>query len=191
MDATTLHRYVRRVCRVLAGLPLSQRTQSGFLVVDSTGTRVRSTDPKDHSGHKHHKRRKCQIIVNSERKIVAVSSAFAGSVHDKTIWNYSYDASEPVLDRVVLGDKAYAGGKAEGSTLFRPLKRNETEYKENKEESKRFNRELSKARVVVEHTFAQMKVFRVLNNTFPFPPNQYGQCFRAIAIIHNANLAVF
>lgn len=189
LDAVTLHRYVQRIVSALSALALQPDTGAplkGFLIVDSTGTRVRSTDIKDHSGHKHHKRRKCQAVVTEAREIVSVSRAFAGSVHDTRIWNEVFGATKP--DRLVLADKGYVGARGEDEVLLRPYKRSDVAYKADKERAKAFNRSLSKVRVTVEHVFAQMKAFRVLSNLFPSHPDRYGEVFAAVAVIHNYSL---
>ena len=191
LDAVTAYRDVRRILSKISALALKApkgSALSGFLIVDSTGTRVRSTDLKDHSGHKHHKRRKCQAIVTESGEIVSVSKAFAGSVHDKRIWNEAYGATHATLKQVVLADKAYVGAKGEGELLLRPHRRSDAAYKTDKDSAKAFNRALSKIRVKVEHVFAQMKHFRVLSNLFPFRPDRYGEVFRAVAVIHNFKL---
>ena len=191
LDAVTAYRDVRRVLAMLSALALKApkgSALSGFLIVDSTGTRVRSTDLKDHSGHKHHKRKKCQAIVTEAGEIVSVSVAFAGSVHDKRIWNEAYGATHATLKQVVLADKAYVGAKGEGQLLLRPHRHSDAAYKADKDSAKTFNRALSKIRVKVEHVFAQMKHFRVLSNLFPFRPDRYGEVFRAVAVIHNFKL---
>ena len=201
IDAVTAYRDVRRILSKISALALKApkgSALSGFLIVDSTGTRVRSTALRDHSGpargrcrvHRpgHHKRRKCQAIVTESGEIVSVSVAFAGSVHDKRIWNEAYGATHATLKQVVLADKAYVGAKGEGQLLLRPHRRSDAAYKADKDSAKTFNRALSKIRVKVEHVFAQMKHFRVLSNLFPFHPNRYGEVFRAVAVIHNFKL---
>ena len=52
----TIQRYTNRICELLADLSLFRRAQQHWLIVDSTSTRVRSTELKDYSGYKHHKR---------------------------------------------------------------------------------------------------------------------------------------
>lgn len=191
LDAVTAFRDVRRIVRRLSLLALSAekgKVLSRFLIVDSTGTRVRSTALSDHSGHKHHKRRKCQAIVTDAGEIVSVSVGFAGSVHDKRIWNEAYGATKEAFSRVVLADKGYVGAKGEGEILLRPYRRSDAHYKVQKDDAKAFNRALSKIRVKVEHVFAQMKNYRVLSNLFPFHPDRYGEVFRAVAVIHNFKL---
>ena len=188
----TLRRYTNLVCALLADLPLAPDRQTAdhtWLMVDSTCTRVRSAQASDYSGYKHHKNRKVQIITDDRRRIVAVSAAYSGAVHDKTIWNKEFEGIEPLIDRPVLADKAYAGGKGENVVIFRPTKRNEVAYRTNMEECRRFNRELSRQRVTIEHVFADLKTFRIIRDIFPLHPDQFGMVFKAVAFIHNVILS--
>ena len=188
----TLRRYVNLVCDLLARLPLLTSKDSedrAWLAVDSTCVRVRSVQSADYSGYKHHKNRKAQVIVDDRRRIVAASDAHPGAVHDKTIRDGEFEKVEHLLDRPTLGDKAYAGGKGEGAILFRPIKRNETAWKTDKDECRSSNRELSKKRVRIEHVFARMKTFRILRDMFPCSPDRFGSVFKAIAYIHNLIMA--
>ena len=184
----TLHRYTNRICELLAQVPLYRQTPHSFLMVDGTCTRVRSSGNKDYSGYKHHKNQKVQMLVNDQRRILAVSKGYSGCVHDKTMWNREFKSLQHLIDKPVLSDKAYAGAKGENEVLLRPIKRNEMSYKLRKEESKAFNRELSQWRVTVEHVFAQLKAFKILRNLFPLHPKRYGTCFKAIALVYNLNL---
>jgi hypothetical protein len=188
MPHVTLQRYTNRICEMLALLPLYRQTQHTFLMVDGTCTRVRSSAQDDYSGYKHHKNRKVQMLVDDQRRILAVSPGYSGKVHDKTIWNKEFSSLAKLLDRPVLSDKAYAGATGENQVLLRPIKRNEKLYKEEKESSKAFNRELSHWRVTVEHVFAQLKAFKILRNLFPLQPKRYATCFKAIALVYNLNL---
>lgn len=83
-----------------------------------------------------------------------------------------FDLLKHLLNKIILADKGYAGGIGENKIMFRPVKRNEVEYlcpvryKENKEQTKEFNRALSKERVKVENVFAHLKSFKILRNLF-------------------------
>jgi hypothetical protein len=186
----TLHRYANRIAEMLATLPLFKRedqVQTTFLIVDGTCTRIRSSNVKDYSGYKHYKNKKVQMVVSDNREVIAVSKSYEGRVHDKSIWNQEFQTLKHLFEKLVLGDKAYAGGKGEDEILFRPIKRNELEYKQNKESSKAFNKELSRWRVTVEHVFAALKCFRILSGIFSLQPKRYGTTFKAIAVIYNEN----
>ncbi|MBP0639339.1 hypothetical protein J8I34_28920 [Cupriavidus sp. AcVe19-6a] len=45
------------------------------------------TESKAYSGYKHHRRAKVQVVTHKDRRIVAVSQSYPGSVHDEKIWN--------------------------------------------------------------------------------------------------------
>jgi len=184
----TIQRYTNRICARLAQMPLYQKTAKQFLMVDGTCTRVRSSAQEDYSGYKHHKNRKVQLLADDQRRILAVSQSYPGSVHDKTIWNQEFSALAHLLERPVLSDKAYAGGTGEFETLFRPVKLNERRYRADVAGSRAFNRELSRWRVTVEHIFAQLKAFKILRNLFPLHPKRYSDCFKAVALVYNLNL---
>ncbi|WP_245176220.1 transposase family protein [Cupriavidus sp. AcVe19-6a] len=87
-SATTISRYVIGVAHglcslALAGTPPPRST----LIVDSTSIRVACTESKAYSGYKHHRRAKVQVVTHKDRRIVAVSQSYPGSVHDEKIWN--------------------------------------------------------------------------------------------------------
>ena len=184
----TIQRYTNRICELLADLALFRRAQQHWLIVDSTSTRVRSTELKDYSGYKHHKNHKVQLIVNDIGQIAALSKSYSGSVHDKTIWNQEFALTKRLFVAPVLADKAYIGAKGENTCLLRPVKHNERQYKERNEESKAFNRELSKIRVKIEHVFAQLKAFKLFANTFALDKKRLSTCYRAVAVAYNMNL---
>ena len=51
----------------------------------------------------------------------------------------------------------------------------------------RFNQELGKRRVKVEHVFARLKTFKVLQGLFPYRWERLGGIVRALAVVHNLN----
>ena len=189
----TLRRYADLMCALFADMSLARDGEATvgrtWLMVDTTCARVRSAKAADYSGHKHHRNRKVQVVCDDRRRIVAVSPAHPGAVHDKTIWNGEFEGIEPLLDRPILADKAYAGARGENSVIFRPVKRNEAAWRDAPEESRRFNHELSKRRVTIEHVFADLKAFRIIRDMFPLHPDRFGVVFKAVAFIHNVTLA--
>jgi hypothetical protein len=187
VDSVTVSRCVNRVVSVLELLPLAKKVLGGQLITDTSSMRIGTTGTDAYSGHKHQRCAKVQALVREDGQIVDVSQAYAGSVHDKTIWNKEADRLKPLFDHLVLADKAYAGAKGEGEWLLRPIKRGETAYKQDKESAKAFNRGLSKIRVRVEHAFARLKTWKVLSGMFPFKWTRLGEVTRAIAVIHNLN----
>lgn len=117
IDAVTISRCVNRIILILGRRPLAAKTM-GCLLVDTTSARVATTQLKAYSGYKHHRCAKLQVIASEDGRIVDVSSSFAGSVHDKSIWNKEATRIKHLFSQLVLGDKAYAGGTGEGECLL-------------------------------------------------------------------------
>ncbi len=195
IPSSTLHRWFTRLVRTLAvsfGKERRREAPADLFVVDTTMVRVRSTASADWSGYRNQRCRKIQMLVGIDgvglRRLVSVSGDHPGSIHDKMIWNREFDAVQPHLDRPVLADKAYAGAKAEGDRLFRPLKRNEKRWRENPQQAKSYNRLHGRWRVLVEHAFARMKTFRILRGMFSLRAEKLADVFKAVALIVNIKL---
>ena len=186
----TLSRYTNKVCSLLAGSLPKPKQEFNYLLVDGTTSRIRSTQKKEYSGYKHHKARKVQAIVTDQGEIVAISRCYAGSVHDTKVWNREFKSTAPLMTRIVLGDKGYAGAKGANEILFAAIRHNELEYKNNYAQTKAYNRELSKIRVKVEHVFAQLKSNKIVSGIFPLKAKHYGMVMAALATIHNVKLQV-
>ena len=175
IDAVTLSRYVRKVTALLGTLPLRMRQPLGFLLVDTTSVRVGSTDRRSFSGHKHQRCAKVQVIADEAGFVQHSGSAWPGSVHGKTRQDSPQQgAGQPWRSpgALILADKAYVGAFNEGEALLRPIKRGERAAK--LPAAQAFNAELSRRRVRIEHVFARLKTFRVLQGLFPYRGEQLG-----------------
>ena len=83
----------------------------------------------------------------------------------------------------ILGDKGYAGlGEYQ---LSIPIKRNEREYKKDKTLAKMNNQLISRKRIKIEHVFAYMKNFRILQRLNYYKMNKIELFFQSIAHIYN------
>jgi hypothetical protein len=182
IDHVTLWRYCRDVTAFLAGR-FDPTLAVGEMIVDSTSVWIASTAVRNYSGHKKRFVAKVQVLCDPYGKALAVSKAYAGGVHDKTIWNENVGCVPP--GSTVLADKAYAGAVGEGTTLFRPAKRNENAWRNDPAGAKEANRALSKKRVRIEHLFARLKTWRIIGQRFPNRLNTLDDVFKAIAYIHN------
>jgi hypothetical protein len=85
------------------------------LIVDTTATRVRCSDPEWYSGHKKQRVAKVQVLCDANGIVHSVSTVYPGSVHDKTIWNREFSAVPSGV--TILADKAYAGGDGMDGSL--------------------------------------------------------------------------
>ena len=78
----------------------------------------------------------------------------------------SYSELAKVVDpaQLIIADKAYVG--LSDCNVLTPEKNNHKVYKENKSLYAKLNQELSKLRIKVEHMFAKIKVFRIVNGYY-------------------------
>lgn len=188
VDAVTLSRYVTKITTVLGRSTLRTAPPAGFLLVDTTSVRVGSSLAGSYSGHKHQRCAKVQVIADEAGMVQHVGSSWPGSTHDKTIYTRERQRLGTALATLTLADKAYAGTPDEGEALLRPIKRGEKAWK--LPGALQFNSELSKRRVRIEHVFARLKTFRVLQGLFPYNWRKLSVIMRALALVHNLNRQV-
>jgi len=105
-----------------------------------------------------------------------VSKSFCGRIHDKSI----YDKTKAYADKRIK-KKADLGYK--GTEIITPIKKPRgIELTPNQ---KQFNRELSKERIVIEHSIGKMKIFKILSNRFRNPISSHMLIFKNIAGLTN------
>jgi len=87
----------------------------------------------------------------------------------------------------ILADKGYQGILKLHSKSFTPVKKRSG--KTLTPNQKAYNRELSKARIKIEHVFAKLKVFRILSERYRNRRKRFGLRFNLIASLYNLELA--
>ena len=145
-----------------------------------------------YSGKKKRHTIKHQIVVTRQRaksgpgrepqrvRIVAVSGAFPGSVHDKKVYDKTRMHGSPGVPRT--GDTAYVGTNLETPTK-RPRKGELTA------EQKAENRRLSKRRIVVEHGIGKMKIWRIAAERYRNVRRRHTLILKNVAGLHNLMFA--
>ena len=120
---------------------------------------------------------KNQIVVDIKGKIRSVTKCRPGKKHDKKL----FDETELILpeNTNLTGDLGYYGAKG----IILPKKK--LKGKKLTKEEKRFNKELSKRRITVEHTFGKMKIYQILSQKFRNPRCKHSLIFKNIAGLHN------
>lgn len=126
-----------------------------------------------YSGKKKRHTVKTQIMVNENGLIVHRTRHARGSKHDYALFKWCHPS---LPDEVRVGfDRGYVGIQKDYPEINSevPFKRRSpgrgkrgVKAKELTNEQKKFNRKLSKERVVVEHTISRLKKFRVMAHTF-------------------------
>jgi hypothetical protein len=135
--------------------------------------KVKEKRKTHYSGKKRRHTVKTQLTVNGEGLIVHKTRHARGRRHDYAIFNHNHPSLpgkvRPVVDlgyegiqndypemKPMIPFKRRAGGKGRRGVKGKEL----TPFQ------KRFNRRLSKVRVVVEHTISRLKKFRIMGEEF-------------------------
>ena len=83
----TLWRWCKTIASILADKFDQSETDPPTLIVDTTSTRVRTSDVRYYTSYKKQRVVKAQVVCDETGHVHAVSRPYAGSVHDKVIWN--------------------------------------------------------------------------------------------------------
>lgn len=145
------------------------------LVVDATEQRTeRRNTGSGYSGKKKQETIKTQIIVTPKGKIVHTSHSVPGNVHDKKL----FDQSSAQLPDNTKGDLAYLG-----TNITIPHKSSKLHVLTKTQQS--FNERHSRARIIVEHVFASLKNWRILQDRFRGHLKHYHSYFAIVCGLHN------
>lgn len=150
------------------------------IFIDATEQQIRRPKQKQkkyYSGKKKKHTLKNQLVVNKKGKILSVTGSSPGSKHDKRL----YDETKLIHEKKVkpISDLGYFGAK--GITM--PIKK--PKGKKLTAEQKKFNRKLSKQRIIVEHTIGKMKVFQILSQRYRNDLSNHSLVFKNVAGLHN------
>jgi hypothetical protein len=174
------------------------------LVIDAKEQRIqRPKNTKDNDGNTQDKQRpyfsgkkktytlKNQISVRPDGLIEAVSESVpGGAVHDITLLRETDLLGQLDDDEAAMVDKAYDGIQKDypDVCIYQPFKarRNHPLTKE----QKAYNRFLSRYRIVVEHTLAQMNRFQVLAQVFRHDRSSHSQIVHVVAGLANRRIQV-
>ena len=127
---------------------------------------------------------KTQIIVDKKTKLIICIQQGKGKEHDFTVFKKSKIKMANEIE--ILADKGYQGiNKFHGNSKI-PFKK--TKKKKLSKEQKKFNKELNKERVVIEHINRQLKIFRILSSRYRNRRRKFGLRFNLIAGIYNYEL---
>ena len=150
------------------------------IFIDATEQQIRRPKRKQkeyYSGKKKKHTIKHQLVVNRKGKILSVSNSSPGSKHDKKL----HDETKLIHGKNVkpISDLGYFG--ATGITM--PIKK--PKLKELTIEDKKFNKKLSKQRIIVEHTIGKMKIFQILSQRYRNDLTNHSLVFKNVAGLHN------
>jgi len=129
---------------------------------------------------------KTQITINSDKRIMAVSESYPGSVHDKRIFDSDGTIKKiPPQARHML-DKGYIGVDRENpdANILIPFKKRPGQNAL-PDWAKQINKFISRRRVSVEHVIGKVKNFRICSYTYRGRRENFNQIFKNIAALYN------
>ncbi len=129
---------------------------------------------------------KSQVLVNQKTQEIICVAVRAGKVHDFRIWKESQIDIGKKIE--LLADKGYQGIKEIHENSRTPIKK--TKGNSLTEEQKKFNQQLAKERIVVEHVNRKLKIFRILSSRYRNRRKRFGLRLNLIAGIYNYELSL-
>jgi transposase len=110
----------------------------------------------------------------------------AGSKHDFRLFKESEIELPPNV--LLLADAGYQGMAAIHANSQTPLKKNKLHPLDKEQEHT--NRTLSRKRIVIEHIFRKLKVFRILKERYRNRRKRFALRFSLIAAVYNMELKI-
>ena len=187
IDDSNVCRYFRRIQPLLAQIfriPARKIKMSEDeileLIIDATEQDSEKRNGSGYSGKKKRNTVKTQIMITHDGKIKSVSKSVPGNMHDKKLYDNTKAYTNIKVSR--KADLGYVG-----TSCQIPIKKKKN--KQLTKDQKSFNKQFNKTRIGVEHVFAHLKKFNILNNKFRNPIKNYNLIFKNIAGIRNLQLA--
>lgn len=162
-------------------------------IVDATEQPIQrpkgeATQQTYYSGKKKRHTIKTQVVVAPDGRLREVSDSVPGSTHDLTLLRQSGTLDRLADDEGAMFDSGYQGvcNDAPDRTLYHPHRASRGHPLT--DEQKAANRVLSHYRIVVEHTLAQLKRFKVLAQVYRHARDEYNTTFRIVAGLTNRHI---
>lgn len=180
----------RSAAEVMAAFPQVR------VIIDAKEQRINKPQGEErqkpyYSGKKKAHTIKTQVAVNPRGQIEAVSESVPGSTHDLTLLVGSGVMESLGQGEGAMTDKGYVGLDKHYPDVPVVIPYKKPRGGELSDEQRAFNREVSRHRIVVEHTMAQLNRFTVLRQVFRGKRRQrHGQVTRVVAKVVNRRLAV-
>ena len=209
VDKSTVSRYTRPLLRLLRdqgrdtlGWPEDARAlletgdeaddtdgtddTDGVAIIDATEQRVErardeATQRAHYSGKKKAHTRKTLIVVNERGRLRYVSPSAPGATHDLTLLRQCGTLEAIPAALSLLADCGFQGLQNDAPERSVALPYKGSKAHPLTPEQKLHNALLSRIRIVVENTLAEMKHFRILADVFRHPLDLYDSIFVSIA----------
>lgn len=148
--------------------------------------RPTNNQEESYSGKKKRHTTKNQIIIVEGTKHIINYYNATGTTHDFKMLKDSEIL--PILEEMKIGgkfDSGYQGVQKELSNAIIPKKK--SKLHELTEEEKGFNKQLSRKRIAIEHVNRELKIFRIMKETYRNHQNRYEEKLKIMCGIYNLN----
>ncbi|MGQ4646127.1 IS5 family transposase [Lyngbya aestuarii] len=197
LNESTVYRIIRKIENILIKskelrIPgKKQLLKSGnpieIAVIDVTETpleRPPKKQKKFYSGKKKKHTLKSQLIVEKNSKEIICIACGKGKEHDFKLFKRSKTNLKTEIQ--CLGDRGYQG-------IAKIHKQSRIPHKKPKKsklskEQKKENHKLASERIVIEHVYRRLKIFRILSERYRNRRKRFGLRFNLIAGIYNYEL---
>ena len=192
LDASNVCRHIQRLEPLLASA-VSLNKERNFsekdlqILIDATEIQTQrpsKNQKKFYSGKKKKHTQKVEIMTDLNGKILCISKGYPGRTHDFKVRKQSSKIPKNVT---VLADSGYQGLQKIHENTVLPFKRRRKCPLT--AEQKAHNSALSSKRVVIEHTFAQLKKFKILGSVYRNFQKKLHLRFNIIAGVYNLRFA--
>ena len=127
---------------------------------------------------------KSQIVINQSNKQIICTAHSKGFEHDFSLLKTSKTYLRE--ETLCLGDKGYQGIKKVHSLSLTPHKK--PRKKKLSQKQKKENQNLASIRIVIEHVYRSLKIFRILSERYRNRRKRFSLRFNLIAAIYNHEL---
>ncbi|AUB35069.1 Transposase (plasmid) [Nostoc flagelliforme CCNUN1] len=129
---------------------------------------------------------KTQVVIRQKSSQIICLGHGQGRIHDFKLFKSSGIKFGELLK--VIADKGYQGIAKIHQLSETPIKK--PKGKRLTKEQKKYNRELNRLRIVVEHVNRRLKIFKILSDRYRNPHRRFGLRSNLIAGIYNHELAL-
>ncbi len=168
---------------------LKMSSQSDLVVMDVTESpieRPKKSQKKFFSGKQGKHTLKTQVVVCQKSGQVICLEHGKGRMHDFRLFKNSRVRFGELLN--VIADKGFQGIKKIHQLSETPIKK--AKGKKLTKAQKKYNRELNRLRITVEHVYRRLKIFKILDYRYRNRHRRFGLRSNLIAGIYNQELAL-
>jgi hypothetical protein len=129
---------------------------------------------------------KTQVVIHQKTSQIICLAHGLGRIHDFKLFKNSGIKFGELLK--VIADKGYQGINKIHQLSETPIKK--SKGKKLTKEQKKYNRELNRLRITVEHVNRRLKIFKILSDRYRNRHRRFGKWSNLIAGIYNYELAI-